>query len=128
MNLAAESPSTTIDKIRHMFRSGQILTSCGAAESYATADLRKIISVLRASGMDIVDRWKKSKGGKRYKEYFLREFTPKDEAPPIEPNPEILPVIPMNDTILPPSVTNAIQGEQLKQSKDIQPSIQQKLF
>lgn len=89
MSTSTTPVQSTIDKIREMFKAGRILTSCGAAEAYETADLRKIISVLRGKGMDIVDRWKKSSTGKKHKEYFLREFTPKEIAPvtPVSPAP-----------------------------------------
>ena len=73
---------TTKDKVKEMFKSGQILTSCGAAKDFLTADLRRIITTLKKEGMDIVDRWATSTTSKRYKEYFLREFTPKSVPPP----------------------------------------------
>lgn len=74
---------TTKDKVKEMFQSGQILTSCGAAKDFLTADLRRIITTLKKEGMDIVDRWATSTTSKRYKEYFLREFTPKPVPPPV---------------------------------------------
>lgn len=89
--------TTTKDKVKEMFKSGQILTSCGAAKDFLTADLRRIITTLKKEGMDIVDRWATSTTSKRYKEYFLREFTPKDEpiavvaVPPV-PVPEPAPI------------------------------------
>lgn len=104
MSEATTPAQSTIDKIREMFKAGKILTSCGAAEAYETADLRKIISVLRGKGMDIVDRWKKSSTGKKHKEYFLREFTPKDETksdsvpPPLDP-PSPQPIDPIKPTL-----------------------------
>lgn len=108
MSTSNTTAQSTIDKIREMFKAGRILTSCGAAEAYETADLRKIISVLRAKGMDIVDRWKKSSTGKKHKEYFLREFTPKDEPAVITPyspppfiEPEVVPPVPVVPQPLP---------------------------
>lgn len=62
---------TTKQKIKEAFQGGAILTSCGTSKDYVTADLRKIISVLRGEGMKIVDKWVTSTGGKRYKEYRL---------------------------------------------------------
>lgn len=102
MSTSITSGQSTIDKVREMFKAGHILTSCGAAEEFLTADLRRIITTLRRSGMDIVDRWKKSSTGKRYKEYFLREFTPKDEPVavaviPPAPAPEPVPDFPMKE-------------------------------
>lgn len=83
---------STKDKIKEAFKSGKILTSCGAAKDFLTSDLRKYISTFRGEGMDISDRVVKSTTGKQYKEYFLREFTPKEvipdapEAPPSAPS------------------------------------------
>lgn len=68
---------STKDKIKEMFLSGQTLTSCGAAEAYQTSDLRKYVTMLTRSGMDIVSQWVTSSTGKRYKEYCLRQFLPK---------------------------------------------------
>lgn len=86
---------TTKDKVKEMFKSGQILTSCGAAKDFLTADLRRIITTLKKEGMDIVDRWATSTTSKRYKEYFLREFTPKPITPsePVTPPESIAPKI-----------------------------------
>ena len=64
---------TTKDKIKGQFLSGQILTSCSAAEQFVTADLRKIVSDLRKEKIDIVDEWVKSGTGKRYKKYFIKQ-------------------------------------------------------
>lgn len=74
-----EATLTTKDKIKAMFLSGQILTSCGAAKDFVTADLRKYITTLKREGLDIVDRWVSSTTSKRYKEYALRQFMPKKE-------------------------------------------------
>jgi hypothetical protein len=71
--------STTQDKIKDMFLSGQTLTSCGAAEQFITADLRKYISNLRKQGLDIVDKRVTSTAGKSYKEYRLRREGEADE-------------------------------------------------
>lgn len=85
--MSTTATKTTKDKVKEMFKSGQILTSCGAAKDFLTADLRRIITTLKKEGMDIVDRWATSTTSKRYKEYFLREFTPKEVTPdaPVEP-------------------------------------------
>lgn len=91
--------STTKDKIKQMFLSGQTLTSCDAAKEFITADLRKIISDLRKEGFDIVDKWVKSKEKKRYKEYRLRTEDEKNQevtaaattaVPVIPPPPPVI--------------------------------------
>lgn len=66
-------PSTTKDKIKQMFLDGHVLTSCGAAEQFVTADLRKYISTLRREGMNITDERVTSDTGKSYKKYWLKK-------------------------------------------------------
>lgn len=61
---------STQDKIKDFLMSGNKLTSCTAAKKFLTADLRKYISNLRLSGMDIKDNWHESATGKRYKVYY----------------------------------------------------------
>lgn len=63
---------STKQKIKDYFLSGKKLTSCGAAKEFLTADLRKIISVLRSEGLDIGDKVITSGSGKRYKEYWIK--------------------------------------------------------
>lgn len=93
--MSTTAAKTTKDKIKDLFLTGQTLTSCGAAKDFVTADLRKIISVLRAEQMNIVDKWVKSKEGKKYKEYWLRkegeEEPKKQEVPAPAPVPEPIP-------------------------------------
>lgn len=128
--MSTADTKTTKDKVKEMFQSGQILTSCGAAKDFLTADLRRIITTLKKEGMDIVDRWATSTTSKRYKEYFLREFTPKApvtavvEAPPILA-PEPAPIAP--DPIIPgPS---RVEVELLQQAQhENMAGKQQKLF
>lgn len=117
--------STTKDKIKEMFLSGQTLTSCDAAKEFITADLRKIISDLRKAGFDIVDKWVKSESGKRYKEYRLRTEDEKKEevsaataAAVIIPAPPVIVPTPP----LPPSIE--IKSPELKIHK---PLIQQQI-
>lgn len=98
---------STKDKIKEAFKSGKILTSCGAAQDFLTSDLRKYISTLRGEGMDISDKVVTSTTGKKYKEYFLREFTPKQVAPdtPVAP-PSAPPSVPSEiKDIDPPTCT-----------------------
>lgn len=124
MSTSAASGKSTIDTIREKFKAGQILTSCGAAEAYATADLRRIITTLRRSGMDIIDRWKTSKTGKKYKEYFLREFTPKDEVKADTVSPSVdVPVPPPIEPFKEPDLSG-LQQAQMESTK----SYQQTLF
>ena len=103
---------TTKDKIKEMFLKGDILTSCGAAKDFITADLRKYITTLKREGLDIIDEWVESKEGKRYKEYRLRKERGQDSqkeeiipVPPIEPaavmpdpSPIDLPELPIQST------------------------------
>lgn len=107
---------TTKDKVKEMFQSGQILTSCGAAKDFLTADLRRIITTLKKEGLDIVDRWATSTTSKRYKEYFLREFTPKP----------ITPAEPIATQIEIPEEVKSIPGPE--PTRIPQSFVQQKLF
>ena len=82
--------STTQDKIKEMFLRGDVLTSCGAAEQFITADLRKYVSNLRKQGLDIVGKRVTSTAGKSYKEYRLRIEEKKEDdvsVPVISPPP-----------------------------------------
>lgn len=62
---------STQQLIKQQLLQGKTLTSCGAARTFTTADLRKYISNLRKSGMEIKDRRIVSGSGKWYKEYFI---------------------------------------------------------
>lgn len=61
---------STEQRIKDFLMSGKKLTSCTAAKTFLTADLRKYISNLRADGMEIKDKWYESAKGKRYKVYY----------------------------------------------------------
>lgn len=58
--------------IREAFRRGEELTTLTGNIIGHTVDFRKIVSDLRAEGMNIVDYWKQD-NGKRFKVYFLRK-------------------------------------------------------
>lgn len=62
---------TTKDTIKNMFLSGHVLTSCGTAQSFISADLRKYVTLLRREGLNITDQWVTSDRGKRFKKYFI---------------------------------------------------------
>lgn len=78
---------TTKQKIKEILLSGTVLTSCGTAEIYLTADFRKYVSDLRKEGLNIIDEWTTSSTGKRFKNYWLK----KEE--PIEPGQQKLNLI-----------------------------------
>ena len=56
--------------IRNHLLQGKVLTSCTAAQMFLTADLRKYISNLRKSGMDIRDEGFVTPSGKWFKKYY----------------------------------------------------------
>lgn len=60
------------DQVKNVLLSGKRVTSCGAASTFFTADLRKIISVLRGRGLKITDELIENGNKKRYKEYFIK--------------------------------------------------------
>lgn len=72
----SQSKKSTQDKIKEMFLAGQIMTSCGTAGEFITADLRKYVSLLRRSGLDIMAEWVKSENGKHFKRYWLKKPEP----------------------------------------------------
>ena len=67
-----EESKSTKDKIKEMFLSGAVLTSCGTAEQFITADLRKYVSMLRRENMNIASEWTTSKNGKSFKKYWIK--------------------------------------------------------
>lgn len=85
------STQTTKDKIKEMFLSGKILTSCGAAKDFITADLRKYITTLKREGLDIVDQWVQSESGKKHKEYRLRREGEEVKTESIAAAPAVIP-------------------------------------
>lgn len=56
--------------IKKCFQMGGRLSVQDAFYRFKTTELRRIISRLRKSGMNIADEWKQA-DGVRYKEYFL---------------------------------------------------------
>ena len=61
---------STQQLIKQQLLQGKILTSCTAAQQFLTADLRKYISNLRKTGMDIKDSVVVSPSGKWFKKYW----------------------------------------------------------
>lgn len=61
---------STQKEIRDQLLQGKVLTSCTAARKFLTADLRKYISNLRKSGMDIRDEGVVTPSGKWFKKYW----------------------------------------------------------
>lgn len=69
-------PKSTKEIIKDILLSGTVLTSCGTAEKYITADFRKYVSILRREGLNIVDEWTQSEGGKHFKKYWIKKDEP----------------------------------------------------
>jgi|GEM_PF-3020769 len=61
---------STKQLIKQQLLQGKTLTSCEAARTFTTADLRKYISNLRKSGMDIKDKVVVSSNGRWFKKYW----------------------------------------------------------
>lgn len=68
--------------IRKAFLAGRELTTYTGNLCGHTVDFRKIVSVLRAEGMNIVGTWCKGKDGRRYKSYKLETATGRLENDP----------------------------------------------
>lgn len=66
---------STLRQIERAFKDGKVMTSCGCAAEYQTADLRKIVSILRREGLPIKSVTKTTKNGKRFNEYFIEKAT-----------------------------------------------------
>lgn len=66
---------TARKRIRKAFLDGRELTTYTGNLCGHTVDFRKIVSVLRASGMNIVSSWRKGNDGRRYKAYRLETAT-----------------------------------------------------
>jgi len=58
--------------IKQSFEAGNTLTTLDGLKLFRTLEMRKFVSMLRAEGMSIQDRWVE-KNGKRYKEYFVNK-------------------------------------------------------
>lgn len=65
----------TIRQIERAFKAGKRMTSCGCAAEFQTADLRKIVSILRREGLPIKSITKVTQNGKRFNEYFVEKAT-----------------------------------------------------
>lgn len=66
---------TAKERIRKAFLNGLVLTTYTGNLCGHTVDFRKIVSVLRASGMNIVSTWRKGNDGRKYKVYRLETAT-----------------------------------------------------
>lgn len=62
-----------LSNIRKLFVAGAKLTVLGVWKLLSTFELRHWVAVLRKEGLKIVDEWKISENGKRYKVYFITE-------------------------------------------------------
>ena len=56
--------------IKQSFEAGHTLTTLDGLTRFRTLEMRKFVSMLRAEGMNIGDRWV-SNNGKRFKQYFV---------------------------------------------------------
>ena len=63
---------TNLSRVKSAFESGLRLTVLTAVAIAETVDLRKYVSVLRQSGMDIKSDWVQ-KGKKSFKVYYLEK-------------------------------------------------------
>lgn len=66
-----QEPEAITKQIRNYFESGKPLTVSTCYNLFKTHDLRKYVSRLRSSGLNIADQWETDSFGRNYKKYFL---------------------------------------------------------
>ncbi len=67
-----ENLNTAKARIRAAFERGEVLTTYTGNRTGHTVDFRKIVSMLRREGLNIVSEWNEG-NGKRWKSYRLAE-------------------------------------------------------
>ena len=64
---------TTKLKLKQMFLSGEVLTSCGTAQQFVTSDLRRYVTDFKREGLDIIGEWVYGESGKKFKKYYIKK-------------------------------------------------------